>query len=304
MTVTLIENSFELDGYVFGGVGAPQVGSRVVIERVDFGTPELATTDVARPRADGTVFGRDYFGAREITFELVVLTEPTQWWDPSALDTLAALQRAWQADTVRAAPGAVSTLRYRLGQRQRQVYGRGRKFAYDTDHATAGRIPVTATFACTDHLFYDDVQFTNTVGYVPPPAGGLTFPAIFPWGTVAVGYSPGVITVTGQAPAWLVVVIYGPIAYPSVRWVQGDWQLDLDLVLAYGEYVVIDPRPWSRGVRFNGTANVAGALAPTSPRLSQMWLPADAVHEIVLGGRDDTGTSSMMLAWRPSYVSP
>jgi hypothetical protein len=139
------------------------------------------------------------------------------------------------------------------------------------------------------------------VPYLPPPAGGLTFPISFPWSTIPVGYSPGVIAVAGTAPSWLVIVISGPIVNPQVHHVNG-WTLGLNLTVGGGEYVVIDPRPWSRGVRLNGTANVAGALTPGSPRLSALSLPF-GVHEIVLSGQDTTGLSSMVLAWRNAYSS-
>lgn len=302
---TLSEASFELDGYPFGGVD-----STVVVENVDFGSPEIITHDLARPRADGVMFGRDWRSGRLITFELAVLTEYTSpavsgfggYGTATALDELGLLERAFLADAVRTIPGATSMLRYRLGGRQRVVFGRGRKFASDTRMATLGRIPVTAEFQCVDHLFYDDTQYSNRVGYVSPPAGGLTWPIVFPWSTITVGYSPGTIAVYGTVDTWLPILIHGPISRPSVRWV-GGWTVGLTLTLLADQWVVIDPRPWSRGVRLNNGTNVAGSLTTDSPRLSDIRVPPGDV-EIVLGGTDATGTSSMTLVWRGAYTSP
>lgn len=302
---TLPEASFELDGYAFGGLG-----STVTIQNVDFGTPDITTHDTSRPRADGLMFGRDWRGGRLISFELTVLTEYTSpavsgyggYGTATALDELGRLERAFLADAVRGMPGATSMLRYRLGGRQRVVFGRGRKCASQTGMATLGRIPVTCEFQCADHLIYDDQQYTNLVGYVPPPAGGLTWPITFPWSTITVGYSPGTITVNGNVDTWLPVVIHGPISHPSVAWV-GGWTVALDLNLLADQWVIIDPRPWSRGVRLNNGTNVAGALTVDSPRLSEIRVPPGEV-EIVLAGQDATGTSSMTLVWRGAYTSP
>lgn len=299
------EATFELDGVPFG-----TEDSGVSITSVDFGTPEIVSNDLARPRADGVMFGRDYRGGRLVTFELVALAEYTVpavnalpalggYGTAVALDTMGALQRAWLADDVRATPGAVSRLSYRLGGRQRVCYGRPRRFAADPAFATLGRIPVTCDFQTVDHLFYDDVEQTTVVPYVPPSAGGLTFPIEFPWSTVAIGYSPGTIAVAGTAPSWVVLVVYGPITNPGVHLV-GGWELDLSLTLAAGEYVIIDPRPWARGVRRNGTTNVAGAITPGSPRLAELALPF-GVHELALVGQDATGSSSLIVAWHNAY---
>jgi hypothetical protein len=308
MTIEVLpEASFELDGVTFGP------GSATSIQDVDFGDPELTVGDLPRPRADGMMFGRDYRGGRLVTFELTVLTAYTApavaalpelggYGTVATLDELALLNRAWSGGLVRTTPGAVSRLRYRLGGRQRVLYGRPRKFAATSGWATLGRVPVSATFQAIDHRFYDDVERTAVVPYIPPPAGGLTFPIEFPWSTITVGYSPGVIAVAGTEPSWLVIVIYGPIVNPAVTWVGGDWTLGLNLSLLDSQFVVIDPRPWSRGVRLDGVTNVAGALTPTSPRLSELELPF-GTHEIVLSGQDDTGLSSMTLAWRHAYSS-
>lgn len=305
MIATLPEASFELDGYPFGGVGAT-----VVIEDVDFGAPGIITHDTPRPRADGLMFGRDWRGGRIITFTLSVLTEYTVpavatvggYGTVSALDALGGLERAFLADSVRSAPGAVSMLRYRLGGRQRVVFGRGRKFASVSRYATMGRIPVTCEFQCVDHLFYDDTQYTNLVGYVPPPAGGLVWPITFPWSTITVGYSPGTIAIYGNVDTWLPIVIHGPIAFPSVQYV-GGWTIGLNMTLRSDQYVVIDPRPWSRGVRLGDGTNVAGALTPDSPRLSAMRI-SPGTAEIVLAGQDTTGSSKMTLLWRAAFTSP
>lgn len=302
---TLPEASFTLDDYPFGGLGAT-----VVVENVDFGAPGITDHDTARPRADGMAFGRDWRGGRVISFDLSIHTDYRNPADPTlagygtdaALIELGRLEAAFLADDVRTNPGSVSTLRYRLGGRQRVVYGRGRKFAAVSRFATFGNIPVTAQFQAIDHLFYDDLQYTNLVDYVPPPAGGLVWPITFPWSTVQVGYSPGSIGILGNVATWLTMVINGPISQPRVQCI-GGWTVGLDLTIPANRWVVIDPRPWSRGVRLDDGTNLAGQLTIDSPRLSELRVDP-GMAEIVLAGQDDTGSSSLLLAWRAAYTSP
>src|SRR5690606_38984582 len=63
---TLSDRQFEMDGYLFGR-HAP---TGVEVTDVDFGSPEARSTDVDRPRADGTRFGREWRAGREITLEV------------------------------------------------------------------------------------------------------------------------------------------------------------------------------------------------------------------------------------------
>lgn len=288
-------DSAEIDGYRFGGI--PPAG-RVVISNVLPGAPDVVSNDRQIPRQDGTRFGREYRGGRTITFELHVVGE-----DPAdGMDALDALTTAWDAESTRRVPGRVSTLRLRNGNRVRRVYGRGRNFLPDIETIGLDGVgPVAAEFRTQDHLVFDDVEHSNTVGIVPPEGGGLVAPLASPLGTVAISYAPGEIVVGGTVPCWPVFIIFGPISLPTVEAI-GEFRISLAGRLREGEFVVIDPRPWTRGVRLNGVGSVAGALTPQSPSLADVRLKPGA-HEIILSGLDETGTATMTVAWRDAYTS-
>lgn len=292
MAVEVGDLTADLDGYRFGD------GTNLLITDIDYGIVDIISNDAQLPRADGIRFGRDYRAGRTITFELSSLLDP----GAGALGQWAQLESTWLAGRIRSQPGAVSTLRLGRAGRTRVVYGRPRRFAPIGGKSTFGNVDATADFQCVDHLFYGAAAWSDTLSIVPPPAGGLTFPIEFPWGTVAESSEQGHIVVGGTSPAWMVFLIRGPIAQPTIE-VVDEWSLPLNLTLLAGEYVVIDPRPWSRGVRKNGLINVAGALSPAAPRLSDVRLDP-GVHEVVLRGTDQSGTASLTAEWRDAYNSP
>jgi hypothetical protein len=287
----LADRQFELDGYVFGP-GAP-----VEVSVVDFGSPEIRQHDTPLPRGDGTRFGRDYRDGRLVTFELAT----NQDGGDTALAALSALQRAWLADPVRSAPGAVSVLRYRVAGRTRRVYGRPRRFAADSRLYRSGRVDVTCDFQCVDHLFYDDVEFSTSISIAPPATGGLVEPLTDPLTATAATAGQGEVVVAGDAPAWLVARINGPILDPVVE-VVGVWSARLRVDLASDEWITVDSTLWNRGVLRNGAVNAAGIFTQDSPRLSQWRLPTGQ-HEMVLRGVDGTGTAALLASWRTKHSS-
>lgn len=295
MADELAPDSAELDGYRFGGL--PPEG-RVVISNVLLGAPDVVSNDRQLPRSDGVRHSREYRGGRTIGFELHVVGNDA----PDGLNALDALTTAWDADQVRKVPGRVSTLRLRNGNRVRRVYGRARNFLPDIETIGMDGIGLVACeFRTQDHLVFDDVENANTVGIVPPAGGGLVAPLSSPLGTVAISYAPGEIVVGGTVPCWPVFIIQGPISLPTIE-VVGEFKVTLAGRLREGEFVVVDPRPWSRGVRVNGVSSVAGALTPRSPRLADVRLKPGA-HEVILSGLDETGTATMTVAWRDTYTS-
>lgn len=292
----LLDDSCELDGYAFGGHVHGQ--TLVMIEDVVFESPDIVSVDRQLPRSDGIRFGRDYRGGRTIAFTMHVFGDT----GGQGLGILDELTAAWMGDSVRTRPGAVQTLRIKTGGRTRRVYGRSRRFApVSTKIAANGWAPVEADFRTVDHYFYDDNESNNTVAIVPPSGGGLLAPLVAPLSTLAISYAPGEIQVGGTVPVYPVFVIRGPISLPTVD-VIGEYRVTLGLTLAHDEFVVIDPRPWTRGVRRNNLYSVAGTMTPASPRLSSIKL-APGPHEIILSGLDETGTASLTVAWRDTYTS-
>jgi hypothetical protein len=274
--------------------------------------PEIAygdmdAGDVSLPREDGIRLGEDYRGPATITFELGVDSvdaAATRVGRHGAnLGAVSKLAQAWDGEAVRRRFGTPAVLRTVQGGRARRFYGRPRKFAPAASKLTRqGYTPVVATFVCVDDTAYDDVEQTLRVDHVPAPHRGLVGPLTTPLTMTGEGSSrvPGEAVIRGTKAAWPVITFYGPISGPTCDLV-GGWKLGLDLTLAAGERVTVDPRPWARTVLRNDTANVAGSLTRSSPRLVDLRLPVGR-RDFILRGRDTTNVGYMTIAWRDAYA--
>lgn len=289
----LADRQFDLDGYVFGHRSA----AGVVVTDIEWGSPEPRTNDKERPRADGTRFGREWRSGRTITLEVCTLhTE-----EGGALDEIERFSAAWDAISVRAAPGSMSVLRYHINGRTRRVYGRARRIEPNAVEYRAGKILLTCTFDTEGPYYYRDTPEETSVGLVPPITGGFSFPMVFPAHTTGMGERRVGITNPGHAEAPIILYINGPIDQPIVE-VLGRWQWQLLDTLLPDHQVVIDTRPWAMSARRNGVVNVAGRISTTSPRMREMWLPPGS-HDIVLRGHDTTATASLSVQAWPAYAS-
>lgn len=294
MAANLPDLAYDLDGFIFG------TGTKYIVQNIEYGSVEIVNNDTPLPRADGVRFGRDWRNNRVITFEIAINQSPLKNED-LALVLLSNLETAWLANNVRNSPGAVCSLRLTRNGRTRRVYGRPRRFATLAERDKGGWVFATADFSTVDPFYYSDGEFQHTISIVPTQGGGLLAPLVAPLSTLGVSYGPGDIGVSGTLPCWPVFVIRGPIVSPKVTAV-GEWSFTLAQTLLAGDYVVVDTRPWSRGVRLNGLANIAGSLDNKAPRLPNMALKPGR-HEIVLSGTDITGTANLTVAWRDTYAS-
>lgn len=291
----LPERAIEIDGLRLG-TGSPYAITKMTIG----GKPEAALKRVARPRQDGLAFGRDYLSGRTISIELIIDTDNYD----AARVAWSELATVWDAERVRTKPNSVVPMRIRqFDGETRWVVGRPNRIdPVDEELMQVGGLEVVADFDCIDHKLYSDQEFNTSLGIIPPSTGGMILPMTPPLVTSGRAAGEGSITVTGAVASWLKVLITGPIVNPVVT-VTGQWAMELDLQLYAGEYVLVDPHPWSLSVIKNNTVNVAGKLTQGSPYLSEMLVPPGS-HDITLTGADETGTASAVAAWRNSFLVP
>lgn len=293
--MSLAYMQYELDGFQFGG-NPNEIETNYLVERVDFEEPDMSSQDTDLPLEDGIIFGRDYKRGRTISFTLNIVTH-----GESAAQPLDDLATAWDGGTVRHTPGASSILRWNRHGRWSRVYGRPRRFKPVTGMVDAGLVPVLCDFKASDHLYYSDEEFSNTISIVPPPSGGWVMPFSFPVTPGGVGVQQGEINIGGSKPAWMVCIINGPIVNPVVE-AANNWKFKILTTLNAGEFMTVNPRPWSRYVRKNGIVNSRGAFTQDSVRLTGMKL-APGLHEMILSGTDPTGTASLTTLWREARTS-
>jgi hypothetical protein len=270
----------------------------------EFGDPDMRINDEVNPFGDGIRMGRDYYAGRTITFDINITKKY-----PDARSThqvLAEMMRAWTTADVVGAPsrltsGNISLLRmYRHGV-HKVVFGRPRRFTPVTGNVDLNWVPITCDFQTIDHLFYEENERSTNIQIVPPTVGGFVFPIEFPWSTVPITSQADVVQINGDAESWLTFTITGPIVNPTIEFVDY-YSIKCNITLLPGETLVIDPRPWSRGVYKNGSQNVSGCFTADSRRLSGMTAPPGN-HQIVLRGTDGTGTARLETRWRDTYTS-
>lgn len=260
------------------------------------GDPGLQLEDADKPRADGINFGEDFRSGRLITFELGLKGDSND----DVLALYADLLGAWRGDGVRGVPGSVATLSTSHGGRLRAVYGRPRRVQADHTVPRSALMLGTADFQTVDDLFYDPVINSIVVPIIPAVAGGMVGPLSAPLSVSAPTVQFGVITVSGNKPAWPIITIHGPIANPSVELIN-EWKLQLNMSIGVGVDITIDTRPWAGSVTSGAGVSFAGKLSKSS------WLERSFLnpgsHTLSLKGSDATGTSNMTVAWYDTYVS-
>jgi hypothetical protein len=286
------DGQWSLDDLVLGR------GSDYNVSTFVFGGSELRNQDADYPGADGNRYGVDTRSGRLITLEANV----NKWTEADGLEAADRLEGYWDTEDVRREPGAQSVMRWRRGAYVRRAYGRTVDCLPDHSFDWTGNIPYTLTFRTSEPRFYDDIEHTESIPIVPEEVGGFVAPLI--GGTLTMtGEGVGELgfSIGGTRPTWVSIVIYGPIARPTVAFVD-NWAVTLDLTLGRDDYVLIDPTPWGRDVRRSNGANAGGALTADSRTLSTMKLRPGR-HAAILRGTDPTGTAQAVIYWRDCHAS-
>lgn len=292
MQFEILESEESSNGVPFG------IGHDVSVNDGGFDPGELGwvTQDGVNSTRGTTMFGRDVNSGRTWAWTLHTDQEDTQ----TALAALARLNTAWRARAVVGTPGKVLPLRYRVGDRVRRVYGRPRRFAAPpSNQIISGMIPITCDFSVADDLHYDDAEQSTTITWAQDSDGGFVLPATLPITTLPGSNKAGLVTVSGDAPAYPVIRFDGPVTNPSLS--TDEWTLTLNMSISAGQYVEIDTRPWAMTALLNGTASVAGKLG------RRQWLEDVRLQpgnqELHFSGASSSGGATCTVRWRNAHNS-
>ena len=258
------------EGFRFG------IGEEVSVDENGFvpGSTDWAVQDSEDPTNGSTMFGRDRLLGPTWNWQLHVNRTTAE----EALDTLGRFRAAWHALSIRDTPGAVLPLVYRVGGRERRVFGRPRRFEAPPDNRIlSGYVPVSVDFKCVDGYTYDATEQTVTLLLGQEAAdpdqvdsgGGFVFPVTFPVDTLMPTRQQAQIIIGGDAPAYPIVRFNGPVIGPKL--ITDDWVLSLDYTIAANQWVEIDTRPWRQTVISSDGASIAGRLGRRQ-RLSKIAL--------------------------------
>ena len=295
-TALFDDYQFEIDGFIFGR------GATVFVEDGTFepGSVEWRTQDTDVAGGDGGVFGRDYISAPTWAWTLGVDRLTTA----GALADMAELSKRWLGGRARRNPREVTTLRYQLNGRIRQVYGRPRNLAPTLDtRLTQGYAAYAADFKCADHLSYDANEQIVTIPLVAPYTGGFTVPAKMPWRSIRSLTSErrGAGVVRGDAETWPVIEIQGPISGGVLECV-GRWRIELARTVAADQTLTIDTHPWARTVTMNDSTAGAGGFLGRRTRLSALYLAPGACQFLLTGSAATPGAVATV-RWRDASHS-
>lgn len=284
----LTEGETEVNGYVFGP------GRDAFIQDWDPGVATARAGDADNPVGDDRHFGRDYLSGPVHTMEAVV-NQYTKLDARRVLREIAGIVN----DPNRLTPGWETVMRICEDGLIRRVYGRPRNFDPIHNGIAGGATEATFEFHTSDQYYYDDQERAITVQLVPPPEGGLTFPATAPLVFADDGENQGTIgDVGGEAPTPFQVLLEAngsPLTNPKVY---GDnFFLDLRTTIPHDGWVLIDTRKRT-ALRENGTS-VAGGLTRVSRLSEARLLPGN--ERLVFSGVNPGGTARATLTWRPAY---
>lgn len=286
--------------FVYGGTAASGWANNIQIANTATDTGTVNVQDQAIVGQDGTQFGID-------TLPGMVVTQQGQAYAPAAgstaLDAYSALSGAWNAPQFRLADGAVQVLRacYPGSSVVRRTYGRGRKILPTYGLVNQGLVPFTAQFQSADNTWYEDVLSSLTLTSVPSFRGTLAPPWTPPLQLAATSnYQASTLVNSGSLPTWPVITFYGPVSYPGVTFVNTPVSIGYQGILATGQSLAIDTRPWARTALLNSGASVAGYLTGSAMLNMQVQPGATTVH---YGGQDFTGQSYVVITWRSATLS-
>ena len=273
--------------------------------QVEIGPAAMAASDTDQPMTDGVLFGVDRFRGRTIRFtgahiDKTPLPDVEPWNKP--LDLALPIARAWKGDGIRQRAGAVATLEH--VDRGRVVFGRPRDRTPDLTLVRRGWSEWTGDFVTVDDMFYGALEQQISAHINPGPFGGITAPVVAPVVTSSAGESRAWLDVHSTAPTWATLVFDGPCTNPAAELLDAGgatlWKVSIAGGIAAGKTIVVDARPWSRGVFLNGVTPAPGVLR--GDQLANVRVPADSSVELRFTATSDpTGAAGCTIKWRDAF---
>lgn len=291
MATVLGDGQFEIDGLTFGGVW-----DQVKIDSVE--PPQVSidaqrTDNAFRP---GVFMGRDLLRPGDWQFNL----RTDAYTVDDARDAANELGARWLYGGHRP-PGALSTMRYRMGDVTRRVYGRGMEFNHNFDKWTySGASPIVCSFQMVSPFSYGDDERSVIVGRTPPVTGGLVAPLQAPLEAVGTGESMAggfIEDVGGTAPASPVFDLHGPCDNVMIK---GDtWSIEYVGNVAPDQVITIDCRFGMTKV-YDNFGRILNDHLSWRTNLSRVML-TPGTENIRYESFDLTNLSYAVVRWRPAY---
>ena len=253
--------------------------------------PDLQTSDRLRLRRHGLYPGDDFVATRAVTVAFEV-DAPEVADLNTTMSTLLELTRPGLEESPLSLqiPGVAGG-----GLRRVNVRPRRRVVPVNLDFFYGLPI-VTIQFVATDPRIYDGTPWLVLTA-LPSGGGGLLFPATPPLTFVASSDTGDVNAENdGTFPVSPIIRIDGPITDPTIENLEAGKTIELSIVVASGDYLLIDTE--ARSVMLNGTASRYSELTATS----EWWALEPGSNTIRFRSSTNTEDAVLSLSYRSAWL--
>lgn len=252
--------------------------------------PEIVSADQSRLRRHGLRAGDDFLAGRSITVRLEVYGSDEAAFTTAIQNLKTALRPGIdEAPLVFQLPSVGGGAKVRVNARVRNV-----DWPVTLNHFFR-KDEILVEFYSTDPRLYANAISSDSAT-LPTAGGGLTFDATadFSFGATSTG---GELTLT-NAGAWQTPVVFridGPVQTPRIIHNGLNQELELDLTVATGDYILLDSE--SRTVLLNGTASRYSDLTSDS-----RWFDLEPGDNQISFRGATTAAGSLAATWRSAWV--
>lgn len=287
-----------LDGYVLQDLSTDSTTQVSSVAGIT-GLPNIRGEVYDRPENDGGVEpANQYLGVRYSTWELGTFGV-----------TIADARANW-TNLLRVLRGCVAQqkqLRWRANADTLELQSNVRLSSMTPPtlnvDSQGARYMAQVIFRHADPQNYDQTSILAATGAPATAIQGISWPVTWPvpWAIIVTGSGAVNVTNNGDAPAWPIIDIAGPINSPVVANQTTGKALYFDgLTLSAGQTLSINMNPASR------SASVAGASKFSTIRMSAsefFSVSAGATESIAFAGSSTDGNTTMTVSLRSAYIT-
>lgn len=274
----------------YGGLTIGAGTDYKIAEISGLSAPPVRSSDRPVARRHGQHPGDDFYEARTIT----VSTNLVEFNDAAMSTKRAVLAAAF-------AGGHDETfLKFQIpgvaaGGRRRVLCRPRRSGFVVTKELVAGVARDVFQLHATDPRIYDDISQSAATA-LPAGSNGLTFPLTFP--LVFGATTSGSITANnaGNFNTGALLRVFGPVTNPKIENLTAGASIELELVVASGDYIEIDTA--AHTVLLNGTASRYSSLTSTST----WWDITPGDNEIRFQAAS-TGSAVLSVVWNSAWIA-
>ena len=251
------------------------------------GLPDVRSSDVNRPQADGQFAGTDYLSGRTFSLQLEMWHDNATQFGSRIASLTTSFKPGSEHDFVVQVPSigkVYSTCKVR------------RRSGPTFDLAAAiGMVVATIELHAVDPRWYA-VTAQQDTATITAATGGVSFPVSFPLTFVEVSAGSIIATNSGVYEAFPTITITGPITNPSLENVSSGKILAFTGTVLSGETLVIDFL--NRTALLNGVSSRYNWIDDSQ----QWWSLAPGASEIKLNGTGGSGATDALVEWRSAWV--